>query len=97
MWDLSWVVEPPSPSLVAGVPVCPSLVAAAVAAGTVQGMPSYLYACAAGHTTTASRPIDDRDDAPACETCGTSTKRQLTAPGISFRGDGFYSTSHRRG
>lgn len=66
-------------------------------------MPTYTYRCGdCGATVTVARTIAERDKAPYCATCADGgdhavrTTRVLTAPGVAFRGPGFYSTERRR-
>ena len=42
-------------------------------------MPTYEYACRNGHVTEAFRSIDERDNAPKCDACGTSTRKMISA------------------
>lgn len=55
-------------------------------------MPTYEYRCGKCNSLTVlSRSVDERDDEVTC-TCGFSSTRIYNAPGIQFKGTGFYKT-----
>jgi putative FmdB family regulatory protein len=59
-------------------------------------MPTYAYACGdCGHRFDARQSFDE---APldACPCCSGIVRRVLTAPVVTFRGSGFYSTDRSR-
>jgi putative FmdB family regulatory protein len=57
-------------------------------------MPIYEYKCVScDNKTTIIKSADDRDkDLPLCKTCNLEIKRVYSNVGVSFRGNGFYST-----
>lgn len=58
-------------------------------------MPTYEYACrSCGHHLEV---VQSFSDAPLteCPSCGGSLRKVLHAPGISFKGGGFYKTDSR--
>lgn len=55
-------------------------------------MPTYEYRCGKCESLTViSRSVDERDDEVKC-TCGFESTRIYNAPGIQFKGTGFYRT-----
>lgn len=56
-------------------------------------MPIYEYLCKnCNEGLIDSRSSEDRDDLPECKSCGSLMKRLFSTPGVSFKGNGFYST-----
>ena len=61
-------------------------------------MPNYEYSCpACGNVVNIYRSFEDSDPGYDCpnEECGTTLERVWGAPGVSFKGGGFYSTDNR--
>lgn len=58
-------------------------------------MPTYEYECTACHRR--SEVVQRFADAPltTCEECGGDLKKVISAPGIVFKGGGFYKTDSR--
>jgi len=58
-------------------------------------MPSYEYICAKGHENLIERPMTEPEGNPTCTApeCSENLKRVYSVPSISFKGNGFYSTS----
>lgn len=55
--------------------------------------PTYEYRCNKCETVQAfSRHVDERDEPVKCVTCGLESTRIYYAPGIQFKGTGFYKT-----
>jgi putative FmdB family regulatory protein len=55
-------------------------------------MPTYEYRCGkCDSLTILSRAVDDRDEPVSC-VCGFESTRIYNAPGIQFKGTGFYKT-----
>jgi putative FmdB family regulatory protein len=60
-------------------------------------MPTYEYQCqSCGHHLEA---VQRFSDAPltTCEECGGELRKLISAPGIVFKGGGFYKTDSRSG
>jgi putative FmdB family regulatory protein len=56
-------------------------------------MPTYDYACIeCDETLEVVRGYHDRESIPPCPKCGYGMARVYNAPGIQFKGSGFYST-----
>lgn len=56
-------------------------------------MPTYEYRCNKCETSIVfSRSIGERDEPVKCITCGLESTRVYNAPGIQFKGTGFYKT-----
>ncbi|MGQ0551045.1 MAG: FmdB family zinc ribbon protein [Armatimonadota bacterium] len=58
-------------------------------------MPTYEYRC-----TQCQRVFDCiqgvGDPAPACQKCGSPTRKVFSSVGLIFKGKGFYTTDHRK-
>jgi len=59
-------------------------------------MPLYYYECVCGHYMNVSHSITE-DPELKCTDCGEMMKRKFSAPAISFKGKGFYSTDQGGG
>jgi putative FmdB family regulatory protein len=59
-------------------------------------MPRYDFRCADGHTFERARSIAERDEPQTCPTCEQPAVRLVGAPGIQFKGSGFYETDYKR-
>jgi putative FmdB family regulatory protein len=58
-------------------------------------MPTYDYACiTCDETTEVSRGFSDEEVVPGCPVCGYNMLRIYNAPGIKFKGSGFYKTDN---
>jgi putative FmdB family regulatory protein len=58
-------------------------------------MPTYEYRCReCGHELEAVQSFDDAPLAE-CPSCGGSLRKKFGAPGIAFKGSGFYKTDSR--
>jgi putative FmdB family regulatory protein len=58
-------------------------------------MPIYEYACIECDTKNEiSRKVDEQETIPTCISCGYRMMRVYSAPGISFKGSGFYKTDN---
>jgi putative FmdB family regulatory protein len=56
-------------------------------------MPIYEYLCKdCNEIFIENRSGDERDNVPPCKTCNNPTNRLYSSIGISFKGNGFYST-----
>ena len=56
-------------------------------------MPIYEYLCKeCNEITVETKASTESQDAPACKTCNSPTKRLYSSIGVSFKGSGFYST-----
>ena len=56
-------------------------------------MPIYEYLCKdCDKIFIENKNGEDRDNVPLCQTCNNPTKRLYSSIGISFKGNGFYST-----
>jgi len=57
-------------------------------------MPTYEYVCEKEHRVIQDRKIEDRDIISTCSAplCNYLLERVYSAPSISFKGSGFYST-----
>lgn len=56
-------------------------------------MPTYEYKClGCSNTVEMSRSVDERDEPVECVSCGLESTRVYNAPGIQFKGTGFYKT-----
>jgi len=59
-------------------------------------MPIYEYVCIECDTSTeVTRSFNDQEKIPPCQNCGYSMVRSYNAPGIQFKGSGFYKTDNR--
>jgi putative FmdB family regulatory protein len=58
-------------------------------------MPTYEYHCKKGHYNLIERSINEPEGKPTCTApeCSEELKRQYSVPSVSFKGNGFYSTS----
>lgn len=54
-------------------------------------MPTYSYECECGASQEIFRSIHDESEV-ICESCNENMKKKLSAPSVSFKGSGFYST-----
>lgn len=55
-------------------------------------MPNYSYRCPDCNVTWEQhQPVETRDEV-RCGECGQQAQRQFNAPGIAFKGAGFYTT-----
>jgi len=58
-------------------------------------MPIYEYACITCETSEeVTRGFSDPESLPACPSCGYSMARVYNAPGVQFKGSGFYKTDN---
>lgn len=58
-------------------------------------MPTYEYACInCDKTVEITRSIHEPSDTQQCPDCGYNLVRVFSAPGIQFKGSGFYSTGN---
>jgi len=58
-------------------------------------MPTYDYVCInCDEAQEVSRGFDEEEILPSCLTCGYSMSRVYNAPGIKFKGSGFYKTDN---
>ena len=57
-------------------------------------MPRYDYRCQAGHRYERQEPFGSPTEHP-CEKCGKTAQRQISAPTVIFKGDGWYKTDSR--
>lgn len=55
-------------------------------------MPTYDYRCLRGHLYKELRSINDIDSKSTCPKCEDEGQRLITAPAVTFKGTGFYST-----
>lgn len=59
-------------------------------------MPVYEYVCIECDTSVeVSRGFNDEEVVPPCQVCGYGMTRTYNAPGIQFKGSGFYKTDNR--
>lgn len=58
-------------------------------------MPRYSYRCRQGHLFEQQRSILERDVEAPCPECAEVAHRVPGAPGIAFRGPGFYATDYK--
>lgn len=59
-------------------------------------MPTYEYECQNGHVFEQMRDMDLRNAPTTCPVCRKPGVRKLSAPGVIFKGTGFYETDYRR-
>ena len=58
-------------------------------------MPTYEYTCmTCDESQEIVRKFEDEEIIPPCPSCGYRMVRSYTAPGIQFKGSGFYKTDH---
>ena len=58
-------------------------------------MPIYDYSCINCETNKeVSRGFNDPEIIPSCNSCGYAMARVYNAPGIQFKGSGFYKTDN---
>lgn len=58
-------------------------------------MPTYEYTCIeCDESQEIVRKFEDEEIIPPCPSCGYRMVRSYTAPGIQFKGSGFYKTDH---
>lgn len=58
-------------------------------------MPTYEYACVeCDKSEEVTRGVNDPESIPACPICGYKMNRVWNAPGIQFKGSGFYKTDN---
>ena len=56
-------------------------------------LPNYEYRCNKCQSNVVfSRSVEDRDEPVKCVTCGLESTRIYNAPGVQFKGTGFYKT-----
>ena len=56
-------------------------------------LPNYEYRCNKCQSSIVfSRSVEDRDEPVKCVTCGLESTRIYNAPGVQFKGTGFYKT-----
>lgn len=59
-------------------------------------MPVYEYTCIQCDTSEeVTRKFNDAEVIPPCPKCGYGMARSYNAPGIQFKGKGFYKTDNR--
>jgi putative FmdB family regulatory protein len=59
-------------------------------------MPVYEYACIeCDKNIEITRAFNDEEKIPPCSVCGYSMVRVYNAPGVQFKGSGFYKTDNR--
>jgi putative FmdB family regulatory protein len=59
-------------------------------------MPIYEYTCIeCDESQEITRKFEDPEIVPPCSVCGYSMARSYKAPGIQFKGSGFYKTDNR--
>lgn len=57
----------------------------------------YEYECpGCGDVRQIERKINEPEDTYICDNCHTTFVRKWSAPSISFKGDGFYSTDYKK-
>jgi putative FmdB family regulatory protein len=60
-------------------------------------MPTYVYKCADnGHIFEIIQKFST-DPGAECPTCGSESKRQISAPTVIYKGSGFYTTDYGSG
>jgi putative FmdB family regulatory protein len=59
-------------------------------------MVTYEYKCTSCPETTTVQAKMGTAEAPACPSCGGSTRRVFGAGAVTFKGSGFYRTDSRR-
>ena len=60
-------------------------------------MPTYVYKCTDnGHVFELVQKFS-ADAGAKCPTCGSESKRQITAPTVIYKGSGFYTTDYGSG
>jgi putative FmdB family regulatory protein len=60
-------------------------------------MPTYVYKCADnGHIFELVQKFS-ADPGADCPTCGSESKRQISAPTVIYKGSGFYTTDYGSG
>jgi putative FmdB family regulatory protein len=58
-------------------------------------MATYEYGCIeCDKTEEVSRGITDPESIPSCPSCGYAMVRVWNAPGVQFKGSGFYKTDN---
>jgi putative FmdB family regulatory protein len=58
-------------------------------------MPTYDYACIeCDESQEVTRGFNDPESVPPCPSCGYRMTRVYNAPGIQFKGSGFYKTDN---
>lgn len=57
-------------------------------------MPTYVYRCSCGHEFELFLSMSKVKATTKCEKCGRRAKRMMGAPGVVFKGGGFYSSSN---
>lgn len=58
-------------------------------------MPTYEYACiTCDKSEEITRKFDDEEIIPPCPICGYKMARAYSAPGVQFKGSGFYKTDN---
>lgn len=56
-------------------------------------MPVYEYGCEAGHHFEVKQKMSD-DPVTTCQVCNLPVSKLISAPGISFKGSGWYVTDY---
>jgi putative FmdB family regulatory protein len=58
-------------------------------------MPTYEYGCmTCDISQEVSRGFNDPENIPSCLVCGYAMARVYNAPGVQFKGSGFYKTDN---
>jgi putative FmdB family regulatory protein len=58
-------------------------------------MPTYEYSCVTcDKSEEITRGFNDPEVVPPCPSCGYNMARSYSAPGIQFKGSGFYKTDN---
>lgn len=60
----------------------------------MRGMPIYTYACQSCQKRSDVRQSMTAEPLTECVECGGPLRKVITAPGIAFKGTGFYRTDH---
>ena len=60
-------------------------------------MPTYVYKCADNSHIFELVQKFSADPGAECPTCGSQSKRQITAPTVIYKGSGFYTTDYGSG
>jgi len=60
-------------------------------------MPTYVYKCADNSHIFELVQKFSSDPGAECPTCGSQSKRQITAPTVIYKGSGFYTTDYGSG
>ena len=60
-------------------------------------MPTYVYKCTDNSHVFELVQKFSADPGAKCPTCGSESKRQITAPTVIYKGSGFYTTDYGSG